>query len=102
MTKFEKIYSSMSSAKRGAVRAKLSAPVFTKRSDGKVVLTEQRNKTTRVLKSTVDSPVAEFRTIFSEKYGKVARKEIIQAAISRGVAKNTAATYYQKLAAEFK
>lgn len=92
----------MSSAKRGAVRAKLSSPTFTKRSDGKIVLTEQRSKLTRVLKSSVESPVAKFRTIFSDKYGKVARKDVIQAAISNGIAKNTAATYYQKLAAEFK
>jgi hypothetical protein len=96
----EKIYSSMSSAKRGAVRAKIANPVFTKRADGKVVVSEAIVKAVvkrRTTASNIESPVSIFRTLFAEKFGKVKRSELIAEAVARGVGKNTAATYYQKL-----
>lgn len=101
MTNVEKIYSSMSSAKRGAERAKIANPVFTKRADGKIALSEAIVKAAtnkrRTSASNVESPVTIFRALFAEKYGKLKRSEIIAAAVERGIGKNTAATYYQKL-----
>lgn len=96
----EKIYTSMSSAKRGALRANIVNPVFTKRPDGKIVLTEAVIKAAakrRTTASTTESPVSIFRALFAEKYGKIKRSELIAEAVARGVGKNTAATYYQKL-----
>lgn len=99
-TTVEKIYSSMSSAKRGAIRANIINPVFTKRPDGKIVLTEAAIKTAvkrRTTASKVESPVSMFKNLFAEKFGKVKRSELIAEAVARGIGKNTAATYYQKL-----
>lgn len=100
--KFEKIYSSMSSAKRGVVRAGLQTPVYTKQVDGKILVTVAKavnNTSTRATVSTVSSPVAKFREIFSKNYGTVRRKDLIALAVKGGVSRGTAATYYQKLAA---
>lgn len=96
---FEKVYSSMSSAKRGAKRADLSNPSFTTRNDGKIVVTEKSSVATT---STVKSPVSKFRGMFDEMYGSARRKDVIAAAMKAGIAKNTAATYYQKCATERK
>lgn len=99
-TTVEKIYSSMSSAKRGAIRANIINPVFTKRPDGKIVLTEAAIKAAvkrRTTASKVESPVSMFKNLFAEKFGKVKRSELIAEAVARGIGKNTAATYYQKL-----
>lgn len=100
-TTVEKIYASMSSAKRGAVRANIVNPVFTKRPDGMVVLTEAVVKAAAVKRRTtasnIESPVSMFKSLFAEKYGKLKRSELIAEAVARGVGKNTAATYYQKL-----
>jgi hypothetical protein len=96
----EKIYSSMSSAKRGADRANIVNPVYTTRPDGKIVLTEAVIKTAskrRTSASNIESPVTIFRALFAEKFGKIKRSELIAEAVIRGVGKNTAATYYQKL-----
>ena len=97
--KFEKIYSSMSSAKRGAVRAGLQSPVFVKRENGKVIVTVGNQvKVVSQISSTVASPVAKFREIFSQNYNKARRKEVIELAVKQGIARGTATTYYQKLA----
>lgn len=89
-----KIYSSMSSAKRGAMRAGMKTPKFTKLVDGRVEVTE----TAKARKSD-NGPVAIFRAIFKAEFGKLRRSEVIAKAIEAGISKNTAATYYQKLKA---
>lgn len=95
----EKLYSSMSSAKRGALRAGVTNPVFTKLDNGKIALTEaviKKIKRSRTA-STTEDPVKVFRALFAENFGKMKRGKLIAEAISRGVNKHTAATYYQKL-----
>lgn len=98
---FEFVYSSMSAAKRGAVRAKLSNPVFTKLDGGKIQLSEHEivklvsKRRSKV--SNVESPVAVFRELFKINFGKMTRGELIKLAIEKGIAKNTAATHYQWL-----
>lgn len=96
---FEKIYSSMSSAKRGALRAGFANPVFTKLDNGKIAIAEamiKKAKRSRTA-STAEDPVKIFRSLFAENFGKVKRSALIAEAIARGVNKHTAATYYQKL-----
>lgn len=89
-----KLYGSMSSAKRGAERAKIANPVFTKLDDGKIALTEAI-----AAKAEGTGPVATFREIFTRLYGTVKRSDVIAEAVAKGISKNTAATYYQKLKA---
>ena len=96
---FEKTYTTMSSAKRGAIRAGLKSPTYTKTAEGRIVVTEGVVKAMRKRTSTVESPVDVFRNIFAAKYGEFTRKQIIDYAHQRGVSRGTAATYYQKLAA---
>lgn len=101
---FEFVYSSMSAAKRGAVRAKLVNPIYTKMEDGKIRLMEQEEVKKVVVSkrrktvSNVDSPVAMFRELFKANFGKMKRGELIKLAVEKGIAKNTAATHYQWLA----
>jgi len=101
MTKnFEKTYTSMSSAKRGAVRAGLVQPIFIKRDDGKILVTlaaKAKTKKASLVSSSIVSPVAEFRQIFLANYGLLRRKDVIDLAVKQGVSRGTAATYYQKL-----
>lgn len=97
---FEYTYSTMSAAKRGAVRAKLTNPIFTKTDEGKVFVTEQKlvaspKQNKRRTVSSIDSPVAVFRELFTANFGKIKRGELIKLAVEHGVAKNTAATHYQ-------
>jgi crotonobetainyl-CoA:carnitine CoA-transferase CaiB-like acyl-CoA transferase len=96
-----KIYSSMSSAKRGALRAQFANPVFTKTADGKIAVMEAAKKRGRVatISTSAKPPVAAFREMFQANFGKVARGELIKLAVSNGIAKNTAATFYQKFKA---
>jgi hypothetical protein len=81
----------MSSAKRGALRANMKNPIFVKTADGKVSVTE------KIAETLSTGPVAMFRKIFDESFGKLRRSEVIAKAVEAGISKNTAATYYQKL-----
>ena len=47
--------------------------------------------------STINSPVDKFREIFQKHAAKLKRAEILEMAENAGIARNTAATYYQKL-----
>ena len=93
-----KVYSSMGSAKRGAVRAGLKNPVFEKTADGKVKVSEfVAAVATAPAFTNGEGPVAVFKALFEANFGKVKRSELIAKAVEFGVSKNTAATYYQKL-----
>ncbi len=93
------VYSSMSSAKRGAERKGVKNPVFEKTADGKVKVSEfvAAVAATAPAFTNGDGPVAVFKALFEANFGKVKRSELIAKAVEFGVSKNTAATYYQKL-----
>ena len=93
------IYTTLASAKKGAQRANIPNPTFSKNAEGKIVVHMATDKPSarRSTVSKIGSPVDAFRKIFDAHYGKLRRSEVIDKAVEAGVAKNTAATYYQKL-----
>jgi hypothetical protein len=50
--------------------------------------------------SKIESPVAAFRELFQANHGRLRRGELIELAVQKGIGRNTAATYYQKLNSE--
>jgi hypothetical protein len=93
----EKIYTTMSSAKRGAMRAKIVNPVFTKREDGRIVVSEALVK--EIVKKArtprENSTMTIIKAILAETGMK--RSQVIAAAVAKGIPLNTARSYYQKI-----
>ena len=98
MTTVEKIYTTMSSAKRGAVRAKISNPVFNKLADGRISVSEavmQEVKKVRAAKTGTNMQI--LKDLIAKKRGTMGRSMVIAEAVALGISFNTARSYYQKI-----
>jgi len=93
-----KTYTSLASAKRGAVRGNIVNPIFETLEDGRIAVKFEVEAPAETV-STV-GPIAKYRELFAANYGKLSWSDMIKAAMAVGIKENTAKTYYYKLRAE--
>lgn len=98
MTTVEKIYTTMSSAKRGAIRAKISNPVFNKLADGRISVSEAvMEEVKKVRKTKTGTTMEIIKDLVAKKGGTMGRSMVIAEAVALGVSYHTARSYYQKI-----